>query len=145
MAFECATYEPDVVYLPTPGAIDPAICFGFDLGSRDQFAGSLSQSQDLGDDQRIPSDMTQSHWRHLLLGAMGEVTATILGQWTISMASQCLRAYEKSVEHSRTSQMSGKGQWFEYYDDKVMWRRVVSFLRRRRSDVLIFDADRTRF
>jgi len=84
--------------------IEPSVRFDLDLGTGDEFTGSLGQAQCLGDDQSVKSDASHSPARHLLLGAVREVTPPILGQRAVPLASEHARVLEESIEHSRASE-----------------------------------------
>jgi hypothetical protein len=81
----------------------PSIHLGLHLGTRDDFTGSLGQTQRFSKDQGVAGDTSQRSARHLPLGAVREVTATLLGQGTVPLPSQNKRILEESIEHGRTS------------------------------------------
>jgi hypothetical protein len=100
----------------------PAVCFGLNLSSGDEFPMTLGETQSLGNDQGVAGDASQRPGGHLLFGAVGKKTAAFLSHWAIPLASQSVGVPEKSVEHGRSSKMNGKGQRFDY--------RYVAFNRR---------------
>jgi hypothetical protein len=75
-----------------PGpTIGPAVRRDLDFGPGDEFAGSLGQTQSLGNGQSVAGDALQNVPAHLPLGAVGKESLPFLGQWAILMGSQRVR------------------------------------------------------
>jgi hypothetical protein len=104
MTREVYAQKADLPRCRPPGSTaQPAIHLGLDLGAGYEFTGSLGQAKGFGSDQGVAGDASQRPARHLLLGAVGKVTATILGQRPIPLTSQHTRILKESVEHGETS------------------------------------------
>jgi hypothetical protein len=74
-----------------------------DLGPGEEFTRAIRQAEGLGDNEGVDGDAPERSWGHLLVGTVGDVTSSFVGQGAIAMARQRVRALEELLEHSRTS------------------------------------------
>src|SRR5262249_42002960 len=93
--------------------VRPSAGLGLDLGCGDEVVGPLGESQSFGDNERVDANTSHRPVNHLLFGTVREVAATFLGQWSVPLPRQGVRALKQLLEHGRTSKESEMGDGFD--------------------------------
>src|SRR5262245_39902977 len=106
--------RPPLPVGPLGAAVGPLMDLLFDLGSRDEVARAVLQTEGLGDDEEVSGDVPEGSWGHLLVGTVDEVTTPFLGQGAVPLPCQRVSAHEELLEHSRTSTKGETGDRLDY-------------------------------